>query len=328
MPEIISIRNQEVGLNQSTSIDFNVARLPTGTVIDMKVYVARGKKDGPVLLLTGGTHGDEINGVEIMRRIVRDQLHVPDKGTVICIPILNVFGFINFSREVPGGKDINRSFPGSSKGSLASQVAYYLMQEIVPLIDCGIDFHTGGMRINNYPQIRADLSDPRNLELCKAFAPPFIINSPFRRGSFRKAADQLGKPILVYEAGESLRLRKSSIDQGIRGARRVMRHLGMIKKAPRIGHTTTIFNRTTWIRARRAGMHYSTIHNGQSFKKQDVLGYITDPYGQYQMPVKAPSDGIVIAINNNPVVNRGDALLHIGRRKDILNNSGNGLQVK
>ncbi len=288
------------------------ARLPSGTVIEIPIFSYEASKAGPTLLLMAGMHGDEINGVEIMRRIITQKLYEVTSGRVICVPVFNVFGFINFSREVPDGKDVNRSFPGTKNGSLASQFAYFLMQEVMPHIDYGIDFHTGGKQINNFPQIRAMLDDPTNKALANAFAPPFIMNSPFRDKSLRKEAGKHGKSILVYEAAESLKLRKPAIDVGLNGMQRVMKHLGMIEEAPDPKHTPVIISKSSWTRASRAGLHYAQARNGTFVKKGEVMGVISDPYGEYERPIKASHDCHILSINNNPVVNRGDALFHTG----------------
>ncbi len=293
-------------------IDVNIAKLPSGTPIDIPIFVYRSEKPGPTLMLLAGMHGDEINGVEIMRRILRDKLYKVEAGAVICIPIINIYGFINFSRDVTDGKDINRSFPGSKTGSLASQVAHFLMTEIVPHVEYGIDFHTGGARINNWPQIRVKADDVENLELAKAFGAKFIINSQFRDKSLRKEAFKLGKRIMVYEGGESLRLRKSAIDEGIAGMQRVMKFLNMKSDAPIIENNSILINKSTWVRSKAAGLHYAFVRNGTGISPKAVLGEVCDPYGDYEVKIKSPVAGHIIAVNNNPVVNRGDALFHIG----------------
>ncbi|WP_425392539.1 succinylglutamate desuccinylase/aspartoacylase family protein [Ekhidna sp.] len=288
------------------------ARLPSGTVIEIPIFSYEAKQEGPTLLLMAGMHGDEINGVEIMRRIITQKLYMVASGRVILIPVFNVFGFINFSREVPDGKDVNRSFPGNKNGSLASQFAYFMTDEVLPYIDYGIDFHTGGKQINNYPQVRAMLDDPKNQALANAFASPFIINSPFRDKSLRKEAGKKEKSVLVYEAGESLKLRKPAIDEGLSGMKRVMKHLGMITDAPQATKPSTIIVKSSWTRASRAGLHYAQARNGSFVKKGEVMGVISDPYGEYEKKVKATHDCYILSINNNPVVNRGDALFHTG----------------
>lgn len=306
------IAGTEIASGETKKINVNIARLPSGTSIDIPIIVYKSRKEGPVLLLIAGMHGDEINGVEIMRRIIKEKLYKAEAGAVVCIPIINIYGFINFSRDVPDGKDINRSFPGSRIGSLASQVAFFLINDIIPYIDYGIDFHTGGSRINNYPQIRVKTDDDENLALAQAFNTHFILNSPFRDRSLRKEAFRMGKRILVYEGGESLRLRKGAIDEGIEGMKRVMKHLGMRKEAPVSATSSKVIQTSGWVRAKAAGLHYAQFRNGSRVEKRAVLGIISDPYGTYEVKIQAPHDGYILGINNNPVVNRGDALFHLG----------------
>lgn len=309
----MKIAGKVIPPGEEVQINANIAKLPTRTPIDIPIIVSRSKIEGPTLLLMAGMHGDEINGVEIVRRIIAHKYNAPLIGSVICIPILNIHGFIHFSRQVPDGKDINRSFPGANTGSLASQVAYHLRTEILPQIDYGLDFHTGGSRINNYPQIRAVLSNKSNMALAKAFAPPYLIDSKFRDKSLRKEANKLGKSILVYEAGESLRMRKNAVDEGVNGALRVMKSLGMRVDAPEPSRETIILTRTIWVRASGAGLYHSFIRPGDSIKKGQKIGLITGPFGEFERAIKSPVAGQVVAINNNPVVNRGDALAHVGQ---------------
>ncbi|MEQ9426657.1 MAG: succinylglutamate desuccinylase/aspartoacylase family protein [Cyclobacteriaceae bacterium] len=308
----MKIAGVNIQKGETKLINANIAKLPTRTEIDIPIYVSRATKDGPVLMISGGLHGDEINGVETVRRIIVNNYHIPTAGTVICIPIINIYGFINFSRQVPDGKDVNRSFPGSATGSLAGRVAHFLMNEVIEWIDFGIDFHTGGARINNYPQVRVNMADEKSAELAKAFAPPFIINSPYRDKSLRKEAAKKAKAILVFEAGESARLRKSAIDEGVEGAQRVMKHLKMRDSAATQNKQTVVISKSTWIRARSAGIHHSRVRNGEFVKKNELIGFITDPFGEFETEIKSHVDGYIIAINNNPVVNRGDALIHVG----------------
>jgi predicted deacylase len=208
----VTIANHEIKAGEFKEININIARLPSHTLIDTPIYVSRSMKDGPVLALIAGMHGDELNGMEIVRRILDQGLHKVKRGTVVCMPVINVYGFLNYSREVPDGKDVNRSFPGRRTGSLASRVAYYLMHEVIPFIDCGIDYHTGGAMRANYPQVRALLRDDKNMELADAFCAPFTIDAPFRPNSLRKEASRKGKNIIVYEGGESLRFDIAAIE--------------------------------------------------------------------------------------------------------------------
>lgn len=316
MPEHIFINKHKIGRGEQREIQLNIARLPTYTNIDLPVHVFRGKKDGPVLLFTGGLHGDEINGIEIIRRMIRQETIVPEKGTVIAIPLVNIYGFIQNVRGLPDGKDINRSFPGVKNGSLAKLLAYTLMNEIVPQIDYGIDFHTGGASRANYPQIRCTLDIEQNVELAKAFAAPVILNSNLIDKSFRKAAYRKGKHILVYETGETQRFYEFGIQHGIDGAHRLMEHLGMRSSAPEADYETEIYPKSTWVRAKYAGLFRPRIELGDKLNKRQVLGRITDPFGKESFNAVCPHDGRIIGINNTPVVHKGDALVHLAYNKN------------
>lgn len=312
----LEINGVEIPAGEQTIIDLNVAQLPTRTKIDIPVHVYRSKEDGPTLLLMAGLHGDEINGVEIVRRIVDNDLHHVQKGTVICIPILNVFGFINFSREVPDGKDVNRSFPGHQNGSLASKVANELLTKIIPHIDYGIDFHTGGGQRKNHPQIRAVLNDDQNRYLANLFQAPFTINSNLIDHSLRWAANEVGKKILVFEGGESLRFHNNSILEGINGTFRVMQGLGMIENAPSQQNESIVIQNKTWLRCLDAGIWIHKCKEGSFVEKGQLLGYTSSPYGDFKSEIFAPKDGYIIGLNYSPVVNKGDALIHIGYREE------------
>lgn len=312
MPDTITIGGVDIQLGDNVKIDINVARLPSNTTIDIPVHVYRGKEDGPVLLLMAGMHGDEVNGIEIIRRLVVDKTVYPERGTVIVIPILNIYGFLNYSREVPDGKDVNRSFPGSSRGSLASRIAYMFMKEIFPHIDYGLDLHTGGGSRSNYPQTRCLARLESHLDLAKAFGAPFIINSKLRDKSLRKQASAKGKPIIVYEAGESERLDEHAIEEGIAGTIRVMNYLGICDHPVAPGAESILIQRSSWVRAYRSGIYRSVVKPGELVKKNQILGTITDPYGEMEHKIKATISGYIIGLSYSPVVNQGDALMHIG----------------
>jgi len=308
----VTVANQEIQPGEFKEININIARLPSHTLIDTPIYVSRGPEDGPVLALIAGMHGDELNGMEIVRRILDRGLHKVNRGTIICMPVINVYGFLNYSREVPDGKDVNRSFPGRRTGSLASRVAYYLMHDVIPNIDCGVDFHTGGAMRSNYPQVRAVLRDERNRELAKAFSAPFTIDMPFRPNSLRREAARKGKRIIVYEGGESLRFDAHAIEEGMAGTLRLMQYLGMIDDAPEPSEPNRIVWGTSWIRAKHAGLFQPNIQNGKLVHRGEWVGTITDPFGEFKEEVKAPQTGYAIGLNNSPVINAGDALIHLG----------------
>jgi predicted deacylase len=308
----VTIAGQEIHPGESKEIKVNIARLPSHTEIHTPIFVARGFEEGPVIALTAGMHGDEINGMEIVRRILDTGLNRPKRGMVICMPIVNIYGFLNFSRDVPDGKDINRSFPGNKNGSLASRVAYHVMHEIIPFIDLGIDFHTGGAMRTNYPQVRAVLRDEKNLELANAFAAPFTLDTPFRPNSLRKEAAKHGKNIIVYEGGESLRFDNHAIEEGIAGTLRMMRHLKMIDWASEPKEKNRVIWNSSWIRAKHAGLFQPNVMCGQLVHKGEWVGTVTDPFGDFKEQVISPETGYVIGLNNSPVINAGDALMHLG----------------
>jgi uncharacterized protein len=308
----VKIGDHRLRPGEFKEIVINIARLPSRTQIDTPIYAYRGLEDGPVLALTAGMHGDEINGMEIVRRILDVGHNRVKRGTVICMPIINIYGFLNYSREVPDGKDVNRSFPGSKNGSLASRVAYHLTHDVIPFIDYGIDFHTGGSMRTNYPQIRCVMSDEKNVELANAFHPPFTIDAPFRPHSIRQTAAKHGKNIIVYEGGESLRFDQHAIEEGVNGTLRLMKHLNMIDWAPEPKEENKIIWNSSWARAHHAGLFQSIIRCGDLVQKNQIIGTITDPFGEFKEEIKSPSTGYVVGLNNHPVVNAGDALLHIG----------------
>jgi predicted deacylase len=293
-------------------ININIARLPSHTQIDTPIYVYRSLEPGPTLALMAGMHGDEINGMEIVRRILELGHNRVKRGSVICMPIINVYGFLNYSREVPDGKDINRSFPGTKGGSLAARVAYHVTHDIIPNIDVGVDFHTGGAMRTNHPQVRCVMREEKNVELALAFHAPFTLDAPFRPHSLRLTASKKGKHIIVYEGGESMRMDQDAIEEGVHGTLRLMKHLNMIDQAPTPNVENKIIWSSSWVRARNAGLFQSTVNCGDLIDKDQVVGTLTDPFGEFKETIKAPAKGYVVGLNNNPVANAGDALLHIG----------------
>ncbi len=312
--ELVEIRGNKIGLGESKLIKIPIDRLPTGTLIEIPVYIFNGKKAGPTILLQGGLHGDEVNSIELIRRMLIDKSYKIYKGCVIVVPLLNVFGFLNFSRDMHG-KDVNRSFPGSKKGSLASRMAYYLMKELVKNVDFGIDYHTGGEQRNNFPQLRYTPQDTKAKKLADIFNAPFMFGSKLIAKSFRNECFKHNIPILVFEGGESLRLDTLAIEKGINGTLNILRYFEMISEnvaIPKMEKSIELIQRR-WVRAKIAGLFSTAVNNGEAVKKGQVLGYIMDTYGETNFKVKAPYNGYIIAINNFPVINMGDAIFHIGR---------------
>jgi predicted deacylase len=310
----VQINGVRVRAGQSVNIELPIAKLPTHTLIDLPIFIRSSKNDGPVVLISGGLHGDEINGVVTAKKLLEDFDQGLEllRGTLIIIPLVNIYGFLSNSRTFPDGRDLNRSFPGSKKGSLASRIAYILNEEIIPQIDFGIDFHTGGRMLSNHPQVRVDFKDKMGLDLARAFGTHLIVNSKPIEKSFRKAAYQARKHMLVFEGGESMRLDNYAIEEGISGTKRLLKSLGMLEFSPSPQETITI-TKSEWIRARASGIFYSSVKLGDEVKKGQIIARISDPYGQVIVPVKAITNGHVIGLNNNPVINVGDAIVHIGK---------------
>jgi predicted deacylase len=311
--EPITIGNEEVFPGEDKALRLNVGRLPSGTRIQMSLHCYRSENPGPIALVLGGVHGDEINGIEIVRKSIETGVfNNLLRGSVIAIPILNIYGFINFSREVPDGKDVNRSFPGNLKGSLASRVARSLTRIILPYIDFGMDFHTGGNSRFNYPQIRYSGTDSMAKEMAQQFAAPYTIKKANISKSLRKVAKDMGIPMLVYEGGESLRLDGFVIESGIKGLKRVLHSKEMIQESSKADYNTVHFNRTSWIRAPYSGIFIWSRESGVYVHKGEPLGTIKDPFGIKSVTVLSNREGYIIGHNNNSVVNQGDALFHIG----------------
>lgn len=315
--DTIIILGEEIPMGASKEINFNIAKLHTGTNIEIPIIIERAKTPGPTILFTAGIHGDEINGVDIVRQLITRKINRPKRGTIICMPILNIFGFLNSNRAFPDGRDLNRMFPGSANGSLASRVAHRLMNEIIPEVDLIVDFHTGGASRFNAAQIRIVKDHPELDELARIFGAPFVLYSDHIAKTFRNACFQLGKPILLYEGGKSFYVDNLISKIGVEGVKRLLDHYGMLN--PRIKASTpkrpTIFiEDSTWIRARQSGMFKPLININTKVTVNTILGQITDPYGKVYNEVKSTIDGYIINVNEASLVYQGDALFHITKQ--------------
>src|ERR1051326_6262082 len=299
----MKINGTIIPLGENTKANLNVYYLPTGAKMEIPVHVFRSKKKGPAVLLQAGMHGDEINGIEIIRNLLKEKYfeHL-ERGSIVAIPIVNVVSFLNGNRELPDGRDLNRCFPGTKRGSLGSRIAYDMMHKVIPQIDFGVDFHTGGHEINNYPQVRCVFDEPKSIELAKAFGAPFILNSAYRDKSLRKESAKKGKPILVYEAGESNRFNTIGITEGINGCLRLLKSLKMLDITTPKAQSITL-NDSKWIRAKISGLFRTTKKFGTYVEKDQIIGAISSPYADLEKQLIAPSDGFLIGINNKPVVN-------------------------
>ena len=303
-----------------TTVELPAGRLYTHTPMTIPVHVIRGKKSGPRLFISAAIHGDEINGVEIIRRLLKLPALKRLKGTIIAVPIVNIHGLINHSRYLPDRRDLNRSFPGSEKGSLAARLAHLFMQEIVSQSTHGIDLHTGAIHRDNLPQIRANLDDEETDKLARAFDVPVIISSNLRDGSLRESAGTYGIPMLLYEAGEALRFNEVSIRAGVKGIINVMRTLEMLPptRSKSKKHIEPVVARSSsWVRAPDSGILRTMVALGSRVKKNTLLGMVADPFGDAETSISSTCSGIVIGRTNLPLVNEGDALFHVARFEHV-----------
>ena len=313
------ILGKEIKPGKGAQLNLDVAKLHTTTPILVPVIVERAKVDGPTVLLMAGLHGDEINGIEIIRRIIRKGFNKPQVGTIICLPVFNIFGFLNIKRELPDGRDLNRSFPGSESGSLASQFAYHFMKEIAPHVDYVIDFHTGSAQRNNFPQIRCVMNDQSSVEMAKVFNPPFVLNSSYISKTIRESISKKGKIMLLFEGGKTNSIEEMVVEEGLNGVKRVLSHLGMrtFKIDISKGRTPVYLSESRWMRAPNSGMFQALVKNGDRIERKQVIGIVTDPYGNFEKKVKAHQDGYIICLNESPVVYKGDAIFHIGTEAEV-----------
>jgi predicted deacylase len=309
----LTVNGVDVRPGERVTVDLPVARLYTHTPLTMPVHVVRGRRPGPHLFVCAAIHGDEINGVEIVRRLLKLPLLRRVRGVLMAIPIVNVYGFIQHSRYLPDRRDLNRSFPGSEKGSLTARVANLFMREIVSNCSHGVDIHTGAIHRANLPQIRARLQDPETKRLARTFGVPVLLNSDLRDGSLREAAAARGVPVLLYEAGEALRFDEVSVRAGVSGIVAVMRALGMLPagRAARRSVEPVLARSSAWVRAPGSGVLRTSVPLGARVAKNDLLGIIADPFGEREISVISPGKGVVIGRVNLPLVNEGEALFHI-----------------
>ena len=312
--DVLEILGEKIELGKSATVTFEVAKLHTRNTLDVPIIIERSRKPGPTVLITAGIHGDEINGVEIVRQIIAKGINKPKIGTTICVPVINVFGFLNMDRLFPDGRDLNRVFPGSTNGSLASRVAHFVMKELVPHVNFVMDFHTGGADRFNASQIRITKDDPRLTELAHIFGAPFIYYSQNLNKSFRSACSKAGVPMLLFEGGKSFNIHDTITNTGVNGAKRVLHHFGMLNNKFKVSKPKTqaiIIKDSKWLRAKFSGMFKATVAINSYVEKDDVLGHITDPYGSFNHFVKAPNSGFVFNVNESPIIYQGDAIFHI-----------------
>lgn len=316
---MVDTRNDPIAVGKVTvppgrkvRIELPFAHLPSGTEASLPIAVINGRTSGPNVWVSGGIHGDEINGVEVVRKVMKALDAKSLRGALIAVPIVNPLGFLTRSRYVPDRRDLNRVFPGSARGSTASRLAHLFMSEVVAHCSVGIDCHTASAHRTNVPQIRADTEDPETLRLAKAFGAPFTIRSKLRDGSLRQAAAEQGIKMLLYEGGQADRLDEDAVQAGFHGVMRTLRSLGMIEaKLPRAAPTILV-RKTQWVRARRGGLVEIAPKLGDTVEQGQIVASISDAFGLRPTGVKSPLSGYVIGRNLNPLVNPGDPLLQVG----------------
>lgn len=320
--KILTIAGTQIEPNTKKVILFPAPNINTQVKIDIPVHVFHGKKDGPKIFITSAIHGDELNSIEIIRRI-HNHIETKDlSGTIFTVPVVNIHGIIMQTRYLSDRRDLNRSFPGSKKGTLARRLANGLMQQVVSHCDYGIDLHTGSIGHMNMPQLRADFSIPGAKELAKYFNAPVILESKQRDGSLRQAASQLGIPLIVYEGGEALRFNELCIRAGVHGILNILHHLKMLRSSrhPIAKKSKSVITKTSrWVRAPGSGM-IEPIQDAitRHVKKNEIIAYIHDPFLiNPSIEVIAPFEGIVIGQALKAMVTEGDALFHIASFKKV-----------
>lgn len=314
---VLTIGGRDIHPGERVTLELPVPSLYTHTQLEMPIQVLRGRKPGPTLFVSAAIHGDEINGVEIIRRVLNQKALKRLRGTLIAIPVVNIFGFINQSRYLPDRRDLNRSFPGSESGSLAARIAHLFLNDIVSHCTHGIDLHTAAIHRENFPHIRAVLDDEETERMAAAFSSPVILASDIIEGSLRKSVEEKGISIIVYEAGEALRFNEFAIRAGVRGVVSVMRELDMLppSKTRSKRAWTEVATTSTWVRAPQSGIVRLIKPLGSWVKKDEVLGVVADPFGDDEQQALSPFDGVVIGKTNLPLVNEGEALFHIAKVK-------------
>jgi len=310
-----SIAGHSVAKGERVNINVPISKMYTDIDVAMPIVVTRGHREGPCLFVCAAIHGDELNGIEIIRRLLKVNMKGL-KGTLITVPIVNPLGVLNQSRYMPDRRDLNRCFPGSAKGSLAARSAHLFFNEVVIKSNYGIDLHTGAIHRSNTPQVRANLQDDETLNLAKAFGVPVVINSELRDGSLRQTASDVGTKTLLYEAGEALRYDEVAIRAGVRGILNVMRELGMLrKKRSSKSFSPFIANSSRWVRGSASGfvVHFKDL--GDRVEKDELLAHINDPFGETIAEIYSPFNGVVIGKQNIPLIHEGEAMYHIAMFK-------------
>jgi predicted deacylase len=309
------LAGQMVTAGSKQLVEIELAQLFTSTAMRLPVQVVHGRQDGPVMFVSAAVHGDELNGVEIIRRLLKSRLMRQVRGTLLAVPMVNMYGVLERSRYLPDRRDLNRSFPGSERGTMAARLAHTFMSEIVSRCTYGVDLHTAALGRDNLPQVRANLDDESTEMLARAFGVPVLINSSLRDGSLRESALDSGVTMLLYEAGGALRLDEMSIRAGLAGVIRVMRSIDMLppSRSRKTASEPFIARSSVWVRAPNSGLFIHRVTLGARVEKEQIIGVIADPVTGDEYAIQAAATGVVIGKSNQPLVHEGEALFHIGR---------------
>lgn len=312
-PEPFIIAGESIAPGTMRDVAFPITTMATGTASSLAVRVLNGARPGPAVFVSAAIHGDEIIGTAVIQRLAKKLDPAVLAGTVMLVPVANIFGFITHSRYLPDRRDLNRSFPGSAGGSLAGQLAHVFYREVVARCQLGIDIHSAAIHRYNLPQIRIAAGNRKLVELAMAFGAPVIIESPLRDGSLRDLAQKHGVDMLLMEAGEALRFDRLSIETGVEGVERVLAHLGMIEADDGLSAVgiPARANRSVWVRSPRGGVVQMVRESGDPVRKGDVLACVSGLFGEEPQEMFSPLDGIIIGHATLPVVHQGDALFHI-----------------
>ena len=318
MPNRFELGGEVIPRGVNVTINIDLPKL-YNTPTQLPIRVIRGKKDGPIVFISAAIHGDELNGIEIIRRFRKLNILKRLRGTIILVPIVNVYGVMTLSRYMPDRRDLNRSFPGSVKGSLASRIAKIFYDEIVSKCDFGIDLHTASIHKSNLPQIRTNIDNQFTLGLAKAFEAPVVLHSELRDGSLRSVAGENGIPVILYEAGEALRFDEVSIRIGVKGIVNVLRENNMLPKIAKEkgGKTPIILRNSTWIRSNEGGILRTIKALGETVTQGETIAYIDEPLGDESFEIKSNFDGVIIGKSAIPLVQEGDAIFHIAKIRNL-----------
>lgn len=306
-------KSSPVAAGTKAVVELPVARLASGSWAHMPVAVVHGARPGKTAWVSGAVHGDELNGIEVVRRLLRSVSPKELHGTLLAIPIVNVFGVMNRSRYLPDRRDLNRSFPGSPRGSMASRLARLFFDEVVSRCDLGIDFHTGSAGRSNLPHLRCDLDDPETRRLARAFGAPVIYHAKTRDGSLRGAAAAAGVQALLYEGGEAHRFNEDAVAIAVRGAERTLAAVEMLQADTEAAPSTVEVRQSRWMRASRAGFARIRVPLGARVREGDVIAAVAEAFGNQEVLVRSRIAGIVIGVLQEPQVHRGDALVHVAK---------------